>query len=697
MKTMIEELSPKWGPIGPEVYGRTYSRDQKDGTKEDWINTVPRTVDGNLELVHKKYIQPGERKALIRLFYMFDSLPAGRHLWASGVPGRQFLFNCHHSGWTRDYAEHIAFTFDELMKGGGVGTNYSNRYIKSLPKVKFPVEVHVVCSPDHADYEKFKHLLSTEYSHTWTGAYRCPDTREGWVESGVQTIRNAFEKFNEVLVIDVSLVREEGKPIKGFGGTASGPGPLVEMLVKFGEILTAVYNGGTYIDKVWDEANKKFAKISYEFIEKTLTTASLMLLDHELGRCVVSGNVRRSARMSLKHWRDDDIFEFISCKHNILTHWTTNISVEYDNAFIRALNRGDKHAHKVMDAICEGMVTNGEPGLWNYSKSQQGELREVSSTNPCGEICLEPFENCNLGHVNLGAFYDDPAGAHEAARLMTRFLIRATFGDVTDPKQREVLERNRRIGVGIFGYQAWCVKQGIKFSESYHDEGVKKFLRELFKTIRKTANKYSFQLRIPSPIKVTTIAPTGTIAKLPGTTEGCQSIMYRYGKRRVIFSTSDPDQAKSLKEFKKKGYEVKKSVYQSNSEVVSFLYKDVLVEEAEQLNGELKGVKVDELIEEATEISIDDYLGVQSMLQEEYSDNAISITINIPKDAYTAKQLKETIVKYLPRIKGMTIMPEVSRPQIPYERISKKQWEKANGLGEIGQGEMECQGACPVK
>jgi len=173
--------------------------------------------------------------------------------------------------------------------------------------------------------------------------------------------------------------------------------------------------------------------------------------------------------------------------------------------------------------------------------------------------------------------------------------------------------------------------------------------------------------------------------------------MYRYGKRRVIYSTSDPHQAEELKRFKAEGYEVKKSVYQSNSEVVSFIYKDALVNDAEKLNGELKGANVDDLIEEACEISLDDYLGVQSMLQEEYADNAISITINVPKDAYTPKQLKETMVKYLPRIKGMTIMPEVSRPQMPYERVTKKQWEKANGKGEIGQGEMECQGACPIK
>src|SRR5690606_41290163 len=60
----------------------------------------------------------------------FKILPAGRHLWASGVPGRQYLFNCHVSGWNEQITDHFQFTFLRLMEGGGVGANYSNRYLE---------------------------------------------------------------------------------------------------------------------------------------------------------------------------------------------------------------------------------------------------------------------------------------------------------------------------------------------------------------------------------------------------------------------------------------------------------------------------------------------------------------------------------------------------------------------------------------
>ena len=84
-----------WGPTGELVYRRSYRRLQPDGEYEDRPDTVRRVVDGNLRLVPLRYHEPDERGQLERLFLDFAALPAGRHLWISGVTGRQFLFNCH--------------------------------------------------------------------------------------------------------------------------------------------------------------------------------------------------------------------------------------------------------------------------------------------------------------------------------------------------------------------------------------------------------------------------------------------------------------------------------------------------------------------------------------------------------------------------------------------------------------------------
>src|SRR5690606_33130091 len=124
----------------------------------------------------------------------------------------------------------------------------------------------------------------------------------------------------------------------------------------------------------------------------------------------------------------------IYCKTDPSNHWTTNISVELDDDFFTAYRNPDHLLHDlaraVIHAVAEGMRANGEPGLWNSTLAAEGEVGKIQATNPCGEICLEPWENCNLGHINLDAFAPrkrgdifNLAGAMEAARLMTRFLI----------------------------------------------------------------------------------------------------------------------------------------------------------------------------------------------------------------------------------------------------------------------------------
>ena len=92
VKTRPSTSNIKWGPIGKDVYERTYSRRKPDGSMETWDETVERVVDGNLSLVDKKFWKRNERAQLIDLIRNFKVLPAGRHLWVSGVEGRQFLF-----------------------------------------------------------------------------------------------------------------------------------------------------------------------------------------------------------------------------------------------------------------------------------------------------------------------------------------------------------------------------------------------------------------------------------------------------------------------------------------------------------------------------------------------------------------------------------------------------------------------------
>lgn len=661
---------------GRVVYERTYSRPKPDGSKETWPETVERVVDGNLALVPEKYHLKGEREALIKLITEFKLIPGGRHLWASGVKGRQYLFNCHVSGWGEKLSDHFEFTFMRLMEGGGVGANYSNSYLEKYPPlVGGPYSVHIVCDPGHPDYLKMEAagVLSKEYTSEWEGAFDVEDSREGWAGALVDLVDTyGREAKNKNRVYDVSRVREEGARLKTFGGRASGPLPLAKMLVEVSHIL----------NRVW--AN-----------DRDVTGMDCMKIDHAVANCVVSGGVRRSARMAMMHWNDPQVMEFIKCKTDG-DHWTTNISVVVDDNFFECLRQGDRTTQTgkefdVLRAIAEGMLHNGEPGFWNYSLSQVGEPNEVITTNPCGEITLEEWENCNLGHVNLAAFDNfhdgEIAWAHQ---LMTRFLIRATYGDVVDDKQREVLLRNRRIGVGHLGVASALAMRGVKYSSP---NMLEPWLYSWAEEVDMAAYQYCHELRIPVPVKTRTVAPTGTIAKMPGVSEGIHPIFAKYFERRIRFSTLDPDQWETCMEYASRGYHVEPSLVEENTMIVTIPTKDILMDQVLD-----KGFDPDKVVESAADLTLRQMLLFQGMYQRCWADNAVSFTANIDPSLYTVEEIMEDIRHHGPYLKGMTVFPEKSFQQAPYTRISKQDYEQAALKDTESSVDEDCStGACPVR
>jgi len=669
------------------VYRRTYSRTKPDGSSETWPETVQRVVDGNLALVDARYQLPNEREDLIRMMTEFKLLPAGRHLWASGVPNAQHLFNCWVSGWGDKPSDHFHFTFMRLMEGGGVGANYSNRHLDEYGPIQHFLQVEIVCDPEHPDYEELEAagVLSKNYDPEWAGAFQIEDSREGWADALVDLIdthyRSEVVHFNRVY--DVSRVRPAGAKLKTFGGRASGPLPLAKMLIEVCEILSSGY--------AWP-----------------LTGMDAMRIDHAIAQCVVAGGVRRSARMAMMHWDDPEIFEFINCKKDGTGHWTTNISVEVDDEFWKLVNPGYRcvdirraeHAQRVLKAIGDGAVRNGEPGMWDSTLSNVGEPNKVVCTNPCGEITLESWEPCNLGHVNLAAFVDS-AGRLEwtdlfkAHELMTRFLIRATFTQVSDPKSREVLDRNRRIGVGHLGTASFLALRKIKYSEAPTDYEFRYLLRQLAAQVDKAAEEFSHQLRIPVPVKKRTVAPTGSIAKLPGVSEGIHPIFSRYFIRRVRLSMLDPAQVQMLADYADQGYLIEQDLMAANTGVVAIATKDSLVQAVEDLYG---SEVAEEVIQSADELTLTELLGFQALYQTLWADNAVSFTANVAPDRYTGRDIETELVRFSGLIKGSTIFPEKSFQQPPYERITKEEYDAAYAKAVADGVDEECaNGACPIR
>lgn len=667
---------PSWGPIGREVYERSYSRIKEDGTPEVWAETVRRTVLGNLAYSPEPF-NIDEAVRLFELIYLMRAIPAGRHLWMTGIPGAA-LKNCHRAGWSADTVDHFRFLAQHLFMGGGVGSNYSAKYRERGGKVYGYSDIWVTCSPDHPDYTAVHDSAGELWLDQAIGkVIRVEDTREGWVAAWCSLIGLALESAERDVTFDLTDIRPHGAPLVSFGGRASGPAPLAGSIVSITNVLHDAYE--------W-------------FSPRHLTAIECMKIDHYMAAAIVAGGTRRSARMSQLNWNDPEILDFISHKeHDPSVSWSTNISVVVDDEFFNDQSSNSD----ILKAIAFGMVKNGEPGIYNQALAQIGELRDVGATNPCGEATLEEHydpitgqgsssgESCNLGSVDLDAFGTDLEGAKEAFALMTRFLYRATLAPVYDADQAEIEDRNRRLGIGVMGLQGWVAAYGAKLTDLPYNGNLIQHLAEFQHVSRLAANELADELGLPHPIKVTAVAPNGTIAQLRGTTSGIQPVVAKYFIRRVQYSDTDP----GLIELKAKGYDVEDSVYADHTEVVSFPVRDVILDQRPEY-----------LIEQADEVSVDQFLRIQAAVQGSFcggeDGQAISATANIPATGVTANYLAAVLQDNLPNLKGVTVFPAVSRPQTPIEAISKERWQELSN-GRLAFGDSNSggclTGSCPIR
>lgn len=656
-----------FGPIGEDVYRRTYSR-VIDGKHEDWPDTCRRVIEGNTAL-DTQNLTWEERKSLVALMEEFAFLPAGRHLWVTGVPGipGEARRNCFRAPFTDRLADHFEFIGSMLLLGGGVGANYSREYLAQAGAVH-PFRLSITCDPAHKDYEAVKQAAGNYFADGFYGAY-VDDSREGWVDAWGWLFDAATSPIEQIVSLNVSRVRPHGDPIKTFGGTASGPAPLVSALVGIYEVLIGAAG-------------------------RSLTGIEAMKCDHAIASAVVAGGARRSARMSIMHWRDPDIMEFIHCKEDPMQHWTTNISVEIDDDFLSAVQAGDPQATEVFTQIVVGMYRNGEPGFYNVSLASVGERGDVRSTNPCGEIALEEGESCNIGSVDLGVYGTDHQGALLAFRYMTRFLIRQTLTDIQIEPTATIEARNRRIGVGFLGLQEWAAAHGVKYSDIPNDPQLRTWMRRFRLACRDEANSYCDELGIPRCIKVTAIAPNGTIAQLRGTQPGAHAILARWYIRNVRYTTGDP----RIKAARIAGLKVEPCIYADNTWVVSYPVADPLVQ----------AYPVD-LIEQIDEVSISDQFAVLAAVTEEFcggnDGNAVSFTASFDPSTTSLDELSAAVRQWLPSVKGMTVFPTASRPQAPYIPLTEMDYHflkaqaKGEILGDTGEEELACSigGSCPVR
>ncbi len=403
---------------------------------------------------------------------------------------------------------------------------------------------------------------------------------------------------------------------------------------------------------------------------------------------IKQGGRRRGANMAILRADHPDIRDFILAKEDSTELNNFNISVGLTEDFMQAVENDLEYplvnprtqtivsrlrAREIFDLIVKQAWKNGEPGIIFLDRLNRDnptpKLGEIESTNPCGEQPLLAYESCNLGSINLSRIVRNGKIDYEKLRQIVHIAVHF-LDNVIDVNKyplkeiEEMTKANRKIGLGVMGFADMLVHLGVP----YNSEKAIRTAEEVMSFIWHESEKASAELakkRGPFPnfndskyasnggpelrnATTTTVAPTGTLSIIANCSSGIEPLFAICYVRNVMDNT-ELLEVNPL--FEKIAYER------------GFYGEDLMRRIAER--GTVQGMKevpkdIQEIFITAHDVSPEWHVRIQAAFQK-YTDNAVSKTVNFPKDATIEDVRKVYMLAYKLGCKGVTIYRDGSR------------------------------------
>ena len=451
---------------------------------------------------------------------------------------------------------------------------------------------------------------------------------------------------------------------------------------------------------------------------------SFMKVFNSATEAVKQGGTRRGANMGVLRVDHPDVLEFINCKADNKEITNFNISIGITEAFMEAVENqsdydlidpktkqavGHLSAEKVFDTIVDHAWKNGEPGIIFLDRLNRDNVTptqgEIESTNPCGEQPLLPYESCNLGSINLVKMLRKTLTGYEFDfGLLGETVEKAVhfLDNVIDAnnypldKIAETTRASRKIGLGVMGWADALLLMNIPYNSDEAVELAERVMRYIENTGHAASSKLAekrgtFPLFSVSTMKdgvpmrnatVTTIAPTGTLSIIGGCASGVEPVFAYAFIRNIMDGTEmvevNPILTRKLKEL---------GLY--NDELLKKIAREGTVAHCEEIPAEVRRVFVC-----SHDIKPIDHIRMQAAFQR-YTDNAVSKTVNFPKEA-TRNEVRDVyLLAYKEGCKGVTIYRDGSREEqvLNIGKVNREGGKAAEAaptaVGEVGFGHIE--------